>query len=94
MRTTDGLCVDKEDNIYVADLSENAIFKVTPQGKVQILAKSPDCDGSRGGLDQPGEAIVRGDKLIVSNFDLVTGTDKVNTGHYKPYTLSLIKLGK
>ena len=30
MRTTDGMCVDSHDNIYVADFSNNAIAKVTP----------------------------------------------------------------
>ncbi len=94
MRTTDGICVDDKDNIYVADFSENAITIVSPEGKVRILAKSPDCDGSKGGLDQPGEPIVRGHELIVSNFDAVTGPGKVNTKHDKPYTLSVIDLDK
>jgi sugar lactone lactonase YvrE len=92
MRTTDGICMDADDNIYVADFSENAVCKVTPRGKVTILARSPDCDGSQGGLDQPGEPIVRGNELIVSCFDMVTGPDKVNTGHDKPYTMAVITL--
>ena len=92
MRTTDGICMDANDNIYVADFSENAVCKVTPRGKVTVLARSPDCDGSHGGLDQPGEPIVRGNELIVSCFDMVTGPDKVNTGHDKPYTLAVIAL--
>jgi len=92
MRTTDGICMDAQDNIYVADFSENAVCKVTPDGKVTVLARSPDCDGSKGGLDQPGEPIVRGKQLIVSNFDMVTGPDKVNTKHDKPYTMSVIAL--
>ena len=92
MRTIDGICVDEHDNIYVADFSENAVCKVTPDGKVQVLARSPDCDGSKGGLDQPGEPIVRGTELILSNFDMVTGPDKVNTAHDKPYTMSVIHL--
>lgn len=92
MRTTDGICIDGEDNIYVADFSENAVCKVTPQGQVQVLARSPDCDGSRGGLDQPGEPLVWGDKLVVTCFDMVTGPDKVNTGHDSPYTMAFIPL--
>ena len=35
--------------------------------------------------------IGRGDEVIVSNFDMVTGPDKVNSGHDYPYTLSVIK---
>jgi hypothetical protein len=92
MRTTDGICMDSDDNIYVADFSENAVCKVTPKGKVTVLARSADCDGAKGGLDQPGEPIVRGNELIVSCFDMVTGPDKVNTGHDKPYTMAVIAL--
>ncbi len=92
MRTTDGICIDKADNIYVADFSENRICKVSPDGKIVVVAQSADCDGSKGGLDQPGEPIVRGNELIVSNFDMVTGPDKVNTGHDAPYTLSVIDM--
>lgn len=92
MRTTDGICMDADDNIYVADFSENAVCKVTPKGKVIVLARSADCDGSMGGLDQPGEPIVRGNELVVSCFDMVTGPDKVNTAHDKPYTLAVISL--
>ncbi|MCX6875268.1 MAG: phage head-tail adapter protein [Verrucomicrobia bacterium] len=92
MRTTDGMCVDEKDNIYVADFSENAICRVSPRGKVAIVAKSSDTNGADGGLDQPGEPIARDGKLIISNFDMVTGPDKVNTKHDKPYTMSVIDL--
>ena len=92
MRTIDGICMDGDDNIYVADFSENAVCKVTPAGFVEVLARSPDCDGSKGGLDQPGEPIIRGNQLIISNFDMVTGPDKVNSEHDKPYTMSVIDL--
>ena len=92
MKTTDGICVDEDDNIYVADFSVNAICVVSPKGKVKVLAKSPDCDGSKGGLDQPGEPLVIGKKLIVVNFDMVTGPDKLNSKHDKPYTMSVIDL--
>jgi len=92
MRTTDGICMDEAGNIYVADFSENAVCIVRPGGKVEVLARSPDCDGSKGGLDQPGEPIVRGNQLIVTCFDKVTGPDKVNTAHDKPYTIAYIDL--
>ena len=92
MRTTDGMCVDEKDNIYVADFSENAVCRVSQSGEVDIVAKSPDTDGADGGLDQPGEPIVRGRQLITSNFDMVTGPDKVNKKHDKPYTMSVMDL--
>jgi len=94
MKSIDGICTDPDDNIYVADFSNNAICVVSPEGKVRVLAKSPDCDGSKGGLDQPGEPLIRGREVIVSCFDMVTGPDKLNSGHDKPYTMSVIKLDK
>lgn len=94
MKSIDGLGIDEKDNIYVADFSNNAICVVSPEGKVSVLAKSPDCDGSKGGLDQPGEPLVRGKELIVANFDMVTGPDKLNSGHDAPYTISVIQLEK
>lgn len=92
MKSVDGVCLDRHDNLYVADFSNNAICRVSPDGEVTVLAKSPDCDGAQGGLDQPGEPLVRDGELVVSNFDMVTGPDKVNTKHDAPYTLSVIPL--
>ena len=92
MKSIDGICIDADDNIYAADFSNNAVCVISPDAKVRVLAKSPDCDGSQGGLDQPGEPIVRGNELIVSNFDMVTGPDKLNSGHDSPQTLSVIPL--
>jgi len=92
MRTTDGICLDGEDNIYVADFSNNAIARVDPGGHITVLAQNGDTDGSGGLLDQPGEPIVRGRELIVTCFDMVTGPDKVNTKHDRPYTISVIDL--
>jgi sugar lactone lactonase YvrE len=88
MRTTDGICIDEQDNIYVADFSNNAICRVTTQGRITVLAQSPDGDGSDGGLDQPGEPILWDGKLVVSCFDMVTGKDKVNTKHDAVATLA------
>ncbi|MGL4293605.1 MAG: SMP-30/gluconolactonase/LRE family protein, partial [Bacteroidales bacterium] len=92
LRTTDGICIDDNENIWVADFSENAVAKISKEGKITRIAQSPDCDGSNGGLDQPGEPIVWNGKVIVSCFDIVTGPDKVNTGHDKPFTLAMLPL--
>ena len=75
LRTTDGMCIDDKGNIWVADFSANAVARVDKDGKIQRIAQSPDCDGSDGGLDQPGEPIVWNGQVIVSCFDLVTGPD-------------------
>lgn len=92
LRTTDGMCIDPAGNIWVADFSANAVAKVSPEGVITRIAQSPDCDGSDGGLDQPGEPIVWEGKVIVSCFDIVTGPDKVNTAHDKPFTLATLAL--
>ncbi|MBD5301228.1 MAG: phage head-tail adapter protein [Bacteroides sp.] len=95
MSSVDGICFDPATGIlYAADFSANAIAAVSSDGVVTRIARSPDCDGSDGGLDQPGEPIVWGNRLIVSCFDAVTGPDKVNSGHDKPYTLAQISLGE
>ena len=92
MRTTDGVFIDRHDNIYVADFSNNAVCRVNPQGHITVLAQSPDCTAIAGGLDQPGEPIVWNGKLVLSCFDMVTGPDKVNTKHDKPAALVWLEL--
>jgi len=87
MRTTDGMCIDAQDNVYVADFSNNAVCRVDPQGQITLLAQSPDCRGAAGGLDQPGEPILWNGKLVLSCFDMVTGPDKLNTKHDHPAAL-------
>lgn len=92
MRSVDGIWIDENDDIYVADFSNNAVARVDPQGNITVLAQSPDTDGADGGLDQPGDPIIWNGKLVVSCFDIVTGKDKVNTGHEAPHTLAYIPL--
>lgn len=92
MRTTDGMCIDGAGNIYVADFSNNAIAKVSPDGAVSVLRRDPDGDGRDGGLNQPGEPIIWKGRLVVSNFDAVVGPDKVNSRKADaPCTLSALK---
>ncbi|MCL1920924.1 MAG: phage head-tail adapter protein [Kiritimatiellaeota bacterium] len=94
MRTTDGICVDDGDNIYVADFSNNAIAKVTPCGEISVVWQNKDTDGSGGLLNQPGEPIIWNGLIVVSNFDAVFGPDhpdKVNTKHDLPATLSALQ---
>jgi len=94
MRTTDGICVDDKDNLYVADFSNNAIAKVTPDGKICVLAQNGDTDGFHGELNEPGEPIIWKGRLIVTNFNTVTGPDKVHTKHHSPATMSVLMLNK
>ncbi len=93
MKSVDGICIDSTTGkMYVADFSTNGIVCITPDGKISRIAESPDCDGSNGGLDQPGEPIIWDGRLIVSCFDAVTDSGKVNTSHDKPYTLAEINI--
>ncbi|MCL2623278.1 MAG: SMP-30/gluconolactonase/LRE family protein [Planctomycetaceae bacterium] len=94
LRTTDGICFDDNGNLYIADFSENAIAVVKPDSRVYRIAQSPDSDGANGELDQPGEPIVWNGKLYITCFDCVTGPDKVNTKHQKPYTITTLELVK
>ena len=92
LRTTDGICFCEKGNLYIADFSENAIAVVLPDASVHRIAQSPDSDGAKGELDQPGEPIVWNGRLIVTCFDIVVGPDKVNTKHDKPFTITSLKL--
>lgn len=92
MKSADGLFFDpREDKIYVADSKANAIQVVSPDGSVATLAQNGETDGLDGGMDQPCEALVRGNEVIVSNMDWpVPGC--INKKYDKPCTLSVIKL--
>lgn len=92
LATTDGMCFDTAGNLFIADFSPNAVAMVTPDGKVQRIAQSPDTNGLDGGLDQPGEPIVWNGKLILSCFDMVTDPGKVNRSHEMPCTLACLDL--
>lgn len=94
LKTTDGMTIDENGNIYVADFSANAIGMIRPDGTVTRIAQSPDTDGFNGELDQPGEPCVWDGKLIISCFDLVTDDQKVNTAHEMPATMSMLELEK
>jgi sugar lactone lactonase YvrE len=92
MRTTDGICVDGHDNLYVADFSNNAIAKVTPSGQISVMAQNGDTDGQHGEINQPSEPIVWDGRLVVTNFDAVVGPDKVSSKHSHPATMSSLEL--
>ena len=92
LKTTDGMTIDDNGNIYVADFSANAIGKISPEGRITRIAQSPDCTGWEGGLDEPGEPCVWMGKLIVSCFDCVVDDQKVNTAHEVPATMAMLDL--
>ncbi len=92
MKCADGLCCDqKTDRILVADMVQNAIQMIYPDGTVETIAMNGDTDGAEGLIDQPCEAIFRGDEVIISNMDWPF-EGVVNTTWDKPYTLSVVNL--
>lgn len=94
MIATDGLKWDSTTNkIYITDLFANAVYCIDMNGKVELLAQNGDTNGSDGGIDGPSELIVRGNQVIIMNFDAVFDSpEMVNKRADKPFTLSIIKL--
>ncbi|GAA5219081.1 hypothetical protein ACFSJ3_17140 [Corallincola platygyrae] len=94
MKATDGMYYDAGTNkIYIADLFNNAVYAINMQGELELLAQNSDSDGANGELDGPSEVIVRGDQVIVMNFDAVFDSpEMVNKSAGRPHTLSVIKL--
>ena len=92
MTCADGIFYDATKNvIYVADSEKNAIRIVSMDGKVSTLCENGDTDGADGGMDQPCEVLIRGNEMIIANFDMPFPGLK-NSKFDAPYTLSVIKL--
>ncbi len=92
MKSCDGIFCDlTTDKIYIADSIANAVQVVCPDGSVYTLAQDPENEGADGQLDQPCEVLLRGNEVIVSNFDFpVPGG--VNTVFEVPNTICRIPL--
>jgi len=93
LMTCDGMSCDlRTDNLYVADSAANAVQVISPDGSVRTLCKDGDIkDKLRGKLDQPCEALMRGNTVVVSNMDWPF-PKFVNTKWQMPATLSVIRL--
>lgn len=88
----DGINIDEDGNLYVAGFAHNQIFKIGADRVVQIISENPDSDGADGSLDQPADLIVFGNKLVISNFDLMVTSGMLNSKHSKPFTLSYLDM--
>ncbi|MCK4750233.1 MAG: SMP-30/gluconolactonase/LRE family protein, partial [Bacteroidales bacterium] len=88
MLSADGMQIDGEDNLWIADFLGNAVVKISPEGKVTIVAKNDQTDGANGELDAPSECIRRGNKIYVSNIDLTYGPNTAD----KVHSMSIIDL--
>lgn len=93
----DGMSCDiRTDRIYMADCAGNAIQIINPDGKIETLARNGDvtsvADKRRGMLDEPSEALVRGNEIVIANMDWPFD-GFVNKKPYRmPATISAIKL--
>jgi sugar lactone lactonase YvrE len=97
MISCDGMSYDRRTNrIYMADCAGNAVQILHLDGRVETLAQNGDVPDAAvkltGLLDEPSEALVRGDEIVVANMDWpIEGF--VNKAPYRlPATLSVIKL--
>ncbi|MCY3020592.1 MAG: SMP-30/gluconolactonase/LRE family protein [Planctomycetota bacterium] len=90
----DGMACDpRTSKLYVADSGNNAI-QVIDGDKVETLAANEDTlDKKTGELDQPCEAMLRGNTIVVSNMDWPFPGFK-NSKHQQPATISVIQLDK
>jgi len=94
----DGMSCDlRTDILYMADCAGNAIQKIHPDGRIETLARNgdvPDVAAKKTGLlDEPSEALVRGDEIVVANMDWPF-EGFVNKKPYRmPATISVIPIG-
>jgi sugar lactone lactonase YvrE len=92
MTCTDGIDCDlRTDDLYITDPEKNAVHVVSPSGELRTLWQNGDTDGSDGLLDMPSEPIIRGDELILANFDMPFA-GVMNTEYDEHHTMSVIKL--
>jgi sugar lactone lactonase YvrE len=89
----DGIFYDAaRDRVFIADSEKNAVQLFNPAtGRMTTLWENDDSDGADGLLDQPCEVLVRGDDLIVANFDMPFPGMK-NKVFDKAHTLSIFRL--
>jgi len=90
LQSCDGMKVcEKTGEVYIADFVGNAIHKVCPKsGKVTTLARNGLGTGQGGALDKPSEVGIFGDKLLISNIDLLFDGNEPDA----PQTISVIDL--
>ena len=95
MTNCDGMSCDvRTDKLYLADSANNAIQVISPDGSVATLSRNGDfTDKRQGHLDQPCEALVRGNTIVVSNMDWPF-PGFVNSKWQQPATLSVIPLNE
>jgi len=96
MKSCDGIEWRAKDNkIYVCDMLINGVQMVSMDGSVETLHQNGDTDGADGGLDEPCEVLVDGDRLVVINMDWWWECEWLtNKKTDAPFTVSVIDLEK
>lgn len=94
MVAPDGLKWDAGTNrFFITDVFANAVYTIDMEGKLTLLAQNGNTDGADGKLDAPSEVVVRGDEIVIMNFDAAFDNPKmVNKTPDKPYTLSVMTI--
>lgn len=88
------ICDPSTDRIYITNSKRNSIHVYdVKKNTFRILSENGNTTGAGGLLDQPCEPLVKGNKLIVVNFDMPFPGMK-NTKHDSPVTLSILNLPK
>ncbi len=82
-----------DKKIYIADSQKNSIKRVSLDGKLENIWQNGDCTGEGNMVDQPCEVIVRGNELIIVDFDMPF-PGLLNSTFDKPHTLHVINLAK
>ncbi|MGJ8639553.1 MAG: SMP-30/gluconolactonase/LRE family protein [Opitutaceae bacterium] len=90
----DGMCMDTAGNLYCAGFAKNQLYQVDVNGVSKLLADYDDNNGANGELDQPADLLVFDNKVVISNFDLMSAKGMTNSAHGKPYTVSFYDLVK
>lgn len=90
-------CVDgifyraADKKIYIADSQWNSVKRISLDGKLENLWQNSDTNGAGSMIDQPCEVIVRGNELIVVDFDMPF-PGLLNSTFDAPHTIHVIQL--
>jgi sugar lactone lactonase YvrE len=89
----DGIvCDPKTNKIYLTNSKLNSVHVYSVDDhSLQVLWENDDDSGATGLLDQPCEPVIRGDELIVVNFDMPFPGLK-NTVNDDHHTISVFKI--
>ncbi len=89
----DGIvCDPKTNNIYLTNSKMNSVHVYSVDDhSLQVLWENDDDSGATGLLDQPCEPVIRGDELIIVNFDMPFPGLK-NTANDDHHTMSVFKI--